>query len=101
MNIDSTAFLVDVGVAIAKHVFPTVPVVQTLVDESVALGEPFEEIFILDIVNRNMEVVITAHDWSIVLELPVENRDDVRDIAIFQRLRTPEADESGKSLEAF
>lgn len=55
-------------------------------NEIVTPGEPLKEIFVLDIIHRDMKVMIAAYKWGILFDVPVEDRNDVCDIAVFQRL---------------
>ena len=89
MNVDSTTRLIQVVDAIAKTWTTVVrSIVQPLLDEGIALRKPLEKIFILDIVHWNVQMLIATYEWSVILEFPVQHRDNVCDVAVFQRLRT-------------
>lgn len=92
MDIDSTTFLPGMMNAMAKSLMLTGLIVQTLMDEVIAFGEPLEEVLIIDIVDWDVKMMIAACGWRIVLELPVNSGDDVRDIAVLQSLCAFEAD---------
>lgn len=93
MDVDSTTFLLGMINAMVKGLMLTGPIVQTLMDEVIAFGEPLKEVLIIDIVHWDVKMMIAACGWRIVLELPVDSGDDVRDIAVFQSLCTFETDE--------
>lgn len=86
MNIDSTAFLVGMVNAIAKRLLLAGCIVQTLMNEAVALWKPLEKILVIDIIYWNMKVMIAAYKWRIILELPIDGGDDMCDIAVLQGL---------------
>ena len=73
MDIDSAAFLVNAAAAIAKTGLGFGSAVQTLVDELIALWEPFKQVFILDIIHWDVKVLIPAYEWSVILEFPIED----------------------------
>lgn len=62
-------------------------------NELIASGEPLEEILVINIIHRDMKMVIAAYGWRVVLEFPVDSGNDMRDVAILQCLCTFEADE--------
>lgn len=93
MNVYSTSFLVGMINTAAKRLLLAGPVVQTLVNEVIAFGKPLEKVLVVNIVHRDMKVLIAACEWRIILELPIDSGDDVRDIAVFQGLCASETDE--------
>lgn len=60
MDIDSTASLVKMLDATAMCFFRIRSMVQTLVDEAIALRKPLEKIFVVNIIHWDMKVVIAT-----------------------------------------
>jgi hypothetical protein len=65
-------------------------VAQSLLDEVVALGEPLNEIFIVNIIDGDVQMLVAFDKRRVIGELPVYDRDNVRDVAVGQRLWPPE-----------
>lgn len=68
-------------------------VVQTFLDEAVAPWKPFEKILILYIIHWNVKMLITTYKWNVVFKLPIEHRNDVRNVAVLERLLSSKANE--------
>lgn len=47
------------------------PVVEPLFDEGVALGKPLDEVFILNVVDRDVTMLVASEKRRIVGEFPV------------------------------
>jgi hypothetical protein len=69
-------------------------VAQSLLDEVVTLGEPLDEIFIVNIIDGDVQMLVAFDKRRVLGELPVCDRDNVRDVAVGQRLWPPERDEA-------
>ena len=39
----------------------------------IAPRKPLQQIFILNIIDRDMKMLIAAYEWSIVFEFPIED----------------------------
>jgi hypothetical protein len=66
------------------------PVVQPLVDEGVASRKPLDEVFVLNIVDGNVQMLVAFDQRRFIGKLPVYDRDNVRDLAIGECLWTSE-----------
>lgn len=62
------------------------PVVQSCLDEGIAPREVFDEIFVVHIIHRNVQMFKVLDQRRIIMELPIDHRDDVSNIAIRQGL---------------
>ena len=67
---------------------------ESLVNEAVAPREPFEEVLVVDVIDGDVQMLVALDEGRVVVEFPVDNRHDVRDVAVRQRLRTSQGDES-------
>jgi len=63
-----------------------VPIVQAVVNEGIAPREPCEKVFVVDVIDRNVEVLITTDERCIVVEPPIKHRHNMRDIAVLESL---------------
>lgn len=58
------------------------PVAQPLLDEGIAFGKPLNEVFVVNIINGNVQMLVALDKRRVIGKLPVYDRDYVRDFAI-------------------
>lgn len=79
MNVYTTSFVLE-----ALHT--TRSVVKPLLYKAVGLWKPFQQIFVLDIVDWYVQMLVASDQWNIILELPIKDGDNVSDVCILQSL---------------
>lgn len=60
------------------------PVVQPLLDKGVALGKPLDEVLIINIVNRDVQMLVPLGERRVIGKIPNYNGDYVGDVAVGQ-----------------
>ena len=58
-------------------------------NEGIAPRKPGEKIFVLDVVDRNMEMLESTCKWIVCFKLPFKNRDNVCYGTILKRFWPP------------
>ena len=73
MYVDSATLFAQVIGTITKAGLVLRSIGQTFLYEVIAPRKPLQQIFILNIIDRDMKMLIAAYEWSIVFELPIED----------------------------
>jgi hypothetical protein len=66
------------------------PGAQTLLDEGVALGKPFDEIFVVHIIDGDVHMFVSSDERRVFGKFPIYDGEYVCDFAICQGLWTSE-----------
>lgn len=74
------------------------PVAQTLLNESIAPGEPHKKVLVFNVVDWNVKMLESAREWIVFVELPVQYGHDVGDATILQSLRPPQGYEASERI---
>ena len=68
---------------------------QSVVDEGVAPREPLDQIFVLDVSHRYVQMAVALQERRVVGQGPVDHGDNVRDAAVGQGLGAAERRKAG------
>ena len=58
------------------------PVVQSSFDEGIALRKPLDEVFIVNVVDRDVKMLVASDKRRIVGKFPVYDGKNMRDLAV-------------------
>jgi hypothetical protein len=59
---------------------------ETIVEKAVGLGEPGDQVFVIDVIDRDVKVLVPFDEPGVVVEMPVNDRKDMGDVAVGQGL---------------
>ena len=60
----------------------TCPVAQPLIDKGVTFGKPLDEVCIVNVINRNVQMLVASKELRVVRRLPIYDRDYMGDFAV-------------------
>lgn len=65
------------------------PVVQTIMDKGIAAREVLEDVGVIDIIQRDLEMLKSSNEWRILCKLPVDRRNDMCDVCCLKLFVAP------------
>jgi hypothetical protein len=60
--------------------------IETIVEKAVGFGEPGDQVFVIHVIHRDVKVLVPFDEPCVVVEMPVNDRKDMRDVAVGQGL---------------